>query len=64
MPDKFTDCMALPETWAHQRLIECYASEIGCGRMMLIETNMHKLSETWQRINGGMFNTMRTPKRP
>lgn len=49
---------------AHQRLIECYVFEIGCGLMMLIETNMHKLSETWQRINGGMFNTMRTPKRP
>lgn len=49
---------------AHQRLIECSVFEIGCGLMMLIETNMHKLSETWQRINGGMFNTMRTPKRP
>ena len=47
---------------AHQRLIECYASVIGCGLMILIGTNMHKSNEAWQRINGGMSSTMRMLK--
>jgi len=25
--------------------------------------NMHKLNETWRRLNGGMFSTMQMPKR-
>lgn len=44
------------------KLIECYASVIGCGLMILIWTNMHKSNEAWQRINGGMSSTMRMLK--
>ena len=42
--------------------IECYASVIGCGLMILIGTNMHKSNEACQRINGGMSSTMRMLK--
>ena len=60
--DRIPILICMCSVWAHQRLIECYASVIGCGLMILIGTNMHKSNEAWQRINGGMSSTMRMLK--
>ena len=60
--DRIPILICMCSVWAHQRLIECYASVIGSGLMILIGTNMHKSNEAWQRINGGMSSTMRMLK--
>ena len=62
LKDRIPILICMCSVWAHQRLIECYASVIGCGLMILIGTNMHKSNEAWQRINGGMSSTMRMLK--
>lgn len=42
LKDRIPILICMCSVWAHQRLIECYASVIGCGLMILIGTNMHK----------------------
>lgn len=43
--DRIPILICMCSVWAHQRLIECCASVIGCGLMILIGTNMHKSNE-------------------